>query len=113
MSEDEDINTKGFELRIVYIINPISKTVGNLQELNWKSVYKGFKEFEIPMKDKDQIKLIKMDPGTSVPLHSHNGREYILVLDGSFSDENGEYIKGDLQINDHNTALLHLLYAEH
>ena len=84
------------------IINPISKIVGNLQELNWKSVYKGFKEFEIPMKDKDQIKLIKMDPGTSVPLHSHNGREYILVLDGSFSDENGKYIKGDLQINDHN-----------
>ena len=82
-------------------LNPISAVVGNLQELNWKSVYKGFKEFELPIKDKDKIKLIKMDPGTSVPLHSHNGREYILVLDGSFSDENGEYIKGDLQINDH------------
>ena len=83
-------------------LNPISAVVGNLQELNWKSVYKGFKEFELPIKDKDKIKLIKMDPGTSVPLHSHNGREYILVLDGSFSDEYGEYAKGDLQINDHN-----------
>ena len=83
------------------IINPISTIVGNLQELNWKSVYKGFKEFELPIKDKDKIKLIKMDPGTSVPLHSHNGREYILVLDGSFSDEYGKYEKGDLQINDH------------
>ena len=43
-----------------------------------------------------------LDPGTSVPLHSHNGREYILVLDGSFSDEYGKYEKGDLQINDNN-----------
>ena len=41
-----------------------------------------------------------MDPGTSVPLHSHNGKEYILVLDGSFCDEYGEYNKGDMQIND-------------
>ena len=41
-----------------------------------------------------------MDPGTSVPLHSHNGKEYILVLEGSFCDEYGEYSKGDMQIND-------------
>ena len=97
ISHQSDTNTQKINL-----INPISTIVGNLQELNWKSVYKGFKEFELPIKDKDKIKLIKMDPGTSVPLHSHNGREYILVLDGSFSDEYGKYEKGDLQINDNN-----------
>ena len=52
------------------------------------------------MNDNDSVKLIKMDPGTSVPLHSHNGKEYILVLNGSFCDEYGEYNKGDMQIND-------------
>ena len=41
-----------------------------------------------------------MDPGVSVPLHSHGGKEYILVLEGSFCDEFGEYSKGDIQIND-------------
>ena len=41
-----------------------------------------------------------MDPGTNVPLHSHNGKEYILVLEGSFSDEYETYSKGNLQIND-------------
>ena len=41
-----------------------------------------------------------MDPGASVPLHSHNGKEYILVLEGSFCDEYGNYKKGELQIND-------------
>jgi putative transcriptional regulator len=81
-------------------LNPLSSVVGDLNNINWKSVYKGFKEFSIPIKDNDSVKLIKMDPGTSVPLHSHSGKEYILVLDGSFHDENGEYNKGDMQIND-------------
>ena len=80
--------------------NPLSRIIGDLNHINWKNVYKGFKEFKIPVNDNDSIKLIKMDPGTSVPLHSHNGKEYILVLDGSFSDEYGEYNKGDMQIND-------------
>ena len=80
--------------------NPLSRLIGDLNHIDWKTIYKGFKEFKIPVNDNDSVKLIKMDPGTSVPLHSHNGKEYILVLDGSFSDEYGEYNKGDMQIND-------------
>ena len=73
--------------------------LGDFNNINWKSVYKGFKEYNLPIDGDDTIKLIKMEPGTSVPLHSHNGKEYILVLDGSFCDEYGEYKKGDMQIN--------------
>ena len=80
--------------------NPLTNLIGSIDKLNWKLIYKGFREFNIPFKDNDTIKLIKMDPGTSVPLHSHNGKEYILVIDGSFCDEYGEYKKGDMQIND-------------
>ncbi len=80
--------------------NPLSNLIGDFNNLSWKTIYKGFKEFNIPLNDNDTVKLIKMDPGTSVPLHSHNGREYILVIDGSFCDEYGEYNKGDMQIND-------------
>ena len=80
--------------------NPLSQLIGDFNNVEWKTVYKGFKEFKIPLNDNDSVKLIKMDPGTSVPLHSHNGKEYILVLDGSFCDEYGEYNKGDMQIND-------------
>ena len=82
--------------------NPLTNLIGSIDKLKWKSIYKGFREFNIPLKDSDTIKLIKMDPGTSVPLHSHNGKEYILVIDGSFCDEYGEYKKGDMQINDQN-----------
>ena len=80
--------------------NPLSRLIGNINDIDWKTLYKGFKEFNIPVNDNDSVKLIKMDPGTSVPLHSHNGKEYILVLNGSFCDEYGEYNKGDMQIND-------------
>ena len=80
--------------------NPLSRIIGDLNHIDWKTVYKGFNEFKIPVNDNDSVKLIKMDPGTSVPLHSHNGKEFILVLDGSFYDEYGEYNKGDMQIND-------------
>ncbi len=80
--------------------NPLRALIGDLNNINWKSIYKGFKEYSLSFDDSDSVKLIKMDPGTSVPLHSHNGKEYILVLEGSFCDEYGEYNKGDMQIND-------------
>ena len=64
------------------------------------SKYKTYSIISPSLDDKDELKLIKMDPGVSVPLHSHGGKEYILVLEGSFCDEYGEYSKGDIQIND-------------
>ena len=93
-------------------INPLNRLIGDFNNIDWKTVYKGFKEFKISLNDNDSVKLIKMEPGTSVPLHSHNGKEYILVLDGSFCDEYGEYNKGDMQINDqqikHNPTANHV-----
>jgi putative transcriptional regulator len=83
-------------------VTPITKIFGPIEDLKWKQIYKGFSEFTPDLNDKDELKIIKMDPGASVPIHSHGGREYILVLSGSFCDEYGEYKKGDMQINDQN-----------
>ena len=80
--------------------NPLLSIFENLEDLNWKTAFKGFKEYSLPVNDIDSLKIIKMEPGTSVPLHSHNGKEFILVIDGSFKDEYGEYSKGDMQVND-------------
>ena len=80
--------------------DPITSFFGDLKLINWKQVYKVFIEHTSSIDDKDELKLIKMDPGVSVPLHSHGGKEYILVLEGSFCDEYGEYSKGDIQVND-------------
>jgi putative transcriptional regulator len=81
--------------------NPINKFVTSYYDLKWKNIFRGFYEYSIRLSNNENAKLIKMDPGASVPLHSHNGKEYILVLEGSFEDEYGKYTKGDLQINDY------------
>ena len=39
--------------------------------------------------------LLHIDPGGSVPEHTHNGFELTLLLAGSFTDEQGEYVAGD------------------
>lgn len=45
------------------------------------------------------IALLHYEPGARVLLHEHIGAETILVLEGSQSDENGTYVKGDMVIN--------------
>lgn len=80
--------------------NPINKFIDRFANLKWEKKFNGFYEHSFKLSDKEKAKLIKMNQGAKVPLHSHNGKEYILVLEGSFSDEYGTYSKGDLQIND-------------
>jgi len=77
--------------------NPINYLMKNLK---WKKKFSGFYEYSYKLSKNETVKLIKMNPGAKVPLHSHNGKEYILVLEGSFCDEFGVYSKGNLQIND-------------
>lgn len=86
-------------LKINKNINPLNSFIPNIK---WEKVFKGFYEYQFTLSDNENVKLIKMEPEARVPLHSHNGKEYILVLEGSFCDENGIYKKGDLQINDSN-----------
>ena len=47
-----------------------------------------------------QIDFIYMEAGGKIPQHTHRGREYTLVLQGSFSDELGDYGVGDLVVRD-------------
>lgn len=44
--------------------------------------------------------LLHIDPGGSVPQHTHQGFELTLLLEGSFSDEYGEYVPGDFILLD-------------
>lgn len=52
----------------------------------------GQKEFEVA--------LHRIKAGGSVAEHDHRGTEITLVLDGSFSDENGIYNEGDFLVRD-------------
>lgn len=39
--------------------------------------------------------LLHIEPGGGVPEHTHNGFELTVLLAGSFSDDQGEYVAGD------------------
>jgi anti-sigma factor ChrR (cupin superfamily) len=49
--------------------------------------------------DAPSLALLKYAPGASVPRHRHLGLETIMVLDGSQSDENGDYAQGAVVLN--------------
>lgn len=44
--------------------------------------------------------LLQIQPGGSVPEHTHKGYELTLLLEGEFSDEQGHYVPGDFMMLD-------------
>ena len=56
------------------------------------------------------LALLRYAPGAAVPLHEHMGRETILVLEGSQSDEHGTYRPGTVVVNQ--TGSVHSVWSE-
>ena len=53
--------------------------------------------------------IVIFHPGSKFDHHAHDNGEEILVLEGTFSDQNGDYPKGTYIRNPHNTA--HIPYS--
>ena len=73
---------------------------GVLQGLKWKKVAGGISEAQLFLDNETLCEFIYMAPGCEVPVHTHQGSESTLVLDGSFEDELGEYKTSDFIIRD-------------
>ena len=56
------------------------------------------------------VAILRYAPRAKVPLHLHTGLETILVLEGSQSDERGDYPKGSLVLNPEGTS--HSVWSE-
>ncbi|MFL0796396.1 MAG: ChrR family anti-sigma-E factor [Cellvibrionaceae bacterium] len=69
----------------------------NYDRLEWSVISTSIKIATL-CKDKDgtQVALTRVKPGGKMPHHSHTGDEITVVLEGSFSDEDGLYKKGDI-----------------
>ena len=67
-------------------------------ETGWRSAGPGIKRMDIDAGGRARAELLRMEPGTATPRHSHGGSEYTLVLQGGFTDERGHYGPGDLVI---------------
>ena len=49
-----------------------------------------------------RVELLRIKPGGSASNHTHLGDEYTVVLEGSFSDQDGIYSKGDFVVRGKN-----------
>lgn len=65
--------------------------------LSWRSLGGAVSEAAL-LPDYPGIKtrLLRIRGGTAMPRHTHEGREYTLLLAGGFSDETGHYLRGDV-----------------
>ena len=71
------------------------------QQLDWRSVTPGIKSAALCRDgDSTQVSMLKLMPGAGVGHHRHMGEEITLVLEGSFSDEEGIYQRGDFILRD-------------
>ncbi len=65
----------------------------------WKSAINNVRYKDIVFNNKKvKGKLLEIPASVSMPKHGHEGLEATLVLHGGYSDEKGEYNKGDLVV---------------
>ncbi len=62
----------------------------------WRNVSSSLKVARLfTGQNKFEVALHRIKAGGVTPIHNHGGKEYTVVLSGSFSDENGVYNEGD------------------
>ncbi|AQT60686.1 ChrR family anti-sigma-E factor [Cellvibrio sp. PSBB023] len=75
----------------------------SLAELPWQRQTKEISKFDLTalLNVKGfQVALQKINAGAKVPIHTHKGFEYTVILSGGFSDELGVYHEGDFIARD-------------
>lgn len=65
----------------------------------WMPLREGVKIRELHNTEGLRIALLSYAAGASVPMHRHTGDEHIFVLEGSQSDEQGDYSAGSYVCN--------------
>ena len=105
--EQDDIETNYIDYKIKTNLTPnnvrvpsfLYQYLKNDDTKNWNSTINNVKYFNIDFADDSyKGKLLEIPPGKSMPTHSHEGIEATMVFHGGYSDEAGDYNKGDLVI---------------
>ncbi len=82
---------------------PLRRFVGMpLESLHWRRVTGKIEEAQLPTANpRFRTALLRIQPGTRIQPHTHDGNEYTLVLNGGIRDNSTEYRRGDVMIADH------------
>jgi putative transcriptional regulator len=79
----------------------LSHLGGDLSRLVWRKVGGQFDEIKLPTSVKAyKASLIRLKPGRTIPMHTHRGLEYTLVLAGGFRENGSHYSVGDFTLRD-------------
>ncbi|MEP2944265.1 MAG: ChrR family anti-sigma-E factor [Hyphomicrobiales bacterium] len=70
------------------------------KEIPWRKKIPGISVYKMDNVDGCEVNLLRIKPGSTMPSHTHEGRELTLVLKGSFDDGEGHYARGDVSIAD-------------
>ncbi|MES9968966.1 MAG: ChrR family anti-sigma-E factor [Candidatus Thiodiazotropha sp.] len=76
-----------------------------LQQVAWQRITPKVEMFEVPelCDDEQWMRLFRFQPGTRVPSHHHAGEEFTLVLQGSYTDADTCFARGDFSEADTTT----------
>ncbi len=71
------------------------------ERIKWRRVSPSLREAQLTTgQDKYEVCLHKISRGAKVAEHDHGGREVTVILQGSFSDEDGTYNVGDFMMRE-------------
>lgn len=74
---------------------------GDIHTLKWRRL--GLGVMHVPIATRQGFtgaRLLKVPAGRPVPLHSHKGEEFTLVLIGAFQTHQGTFARGDVEVAD-------------
>lgn len=96
----QDVETESAPVADARMPQPLADYLGtDLDNLKWRFMGPGMKQVKLwTGKDGEKLWLLKAKGGTEIPEHGHNGHEFTLVLQGSYSVDGVRYGVGDLEI---------------
>ncbi|SRR6056297_1454148 len=91
---------------------PLTDYVGReLDRVKWRSLGGGVRQAVLDTGGAATARLLHIPAGKELPEHGHKGLEATLVLQGAFSDADGRFARGDIEIA--GEELDHTPVAEH
>ncbi len=78
------------------VLSPYVNT--SLDSIRWRTLVPGIRQYPLNGIDtgSGSVRLLSIDPGFTIPQHTHRGSEMALILKGGYADEIGHFKRGDL-----------------
>ena len=84
---------------LLVLPEPLRETaLTSFQDNKWQGLTQGIRRLKLDAGSQAEVELYRIEPGCTVPRHSHAGSEFTLVVSGGFSDESGSYGPGDISL---------------